>query len=110
MIQLRSRRGLLPYVILLAALVSSGCGASTPTGQPGVPVTLYYPSGRIMAQGAYLPGSTTRTGEWREFFDRDGSPPQWRRVYVAGVWDPKASNDWQEWNPDGSIRMDGTDR
>jgi hypothetical protein len=110
MILWRSWRSGAALAVLAAALLLSGCGESAPTDPAVVPVTLYYPSGRIMAQGAYLPGSTTRTGEWREFFDRDGSPPQWRRVYVAGVWDPKASSDWQEWNPDGSIRMDGTDR
>ena len=54
-----------------------------------------------MAQGAYEPGTTTRTGEWKEYFDQNGSPQQWKKTYVGGTWDQ--TKDWREWNADGSI-------
>lgn len=92
-------------ITFIVLLVFVGCGGGG-GGSDGVAttVTLTYPSGRIMAQGSYLAGTTTRSGEWREYFDVAGSPLQWRRTYVAGAWD--TAKDWREWNADGSIRND----
>lgn len=87
--------------LLLAACGGGGGGGSDNS------VTLTYPSGRIMAVGEYLPGTTTRTGEWKEYFDLNGSPQQWRKTYVNGSWDQ--TKDWREWNADGSIRDDVSD-
>ena len=96
---------------VLAAVLMAGCGGGggggSDSGSSGT-VTLTYPSGRIMAVGQYEPGTTTRTGEWKEYFDQDGSPQQWRKTYVSGLWDQ--AKDWREWNADGSIRNDVSDR
>lgn len=88
--------------LLLAACGGGGGGGSTSNT-----VTLTYPSGRVMAVGEYEPGTTTRTGEWKEYFDQNGSPQQWRKTYVSGSWDQ--TKDWREWNADGSIRNDASD-
>lgn len=94
--------------ILIAVLLAlAGCGGGGGGGGASsgpATVTLTYPSGRIMAVGTYAPGTTTRSGEWQEYFDEAGSPQQWRRSYVDGTWDPV--KDWREWNADGSIRND----
>jgi hypothetical protein len=93
-------------VVTLASCGGGGGGgdASAPTSNV---VTLTYPSGRIMAVGEYEPGTTTKTGAWKEYFDQDGSPQQWQRSYTVGAWDK--SKDWREWNADASIRNDATD-
>lgn len=93
--------------ILIAVLLAlAGCGSGGGGGDSNgtSTVTLTYPSGRIMAVGTYAQGTTTRTGEWHEYFDQDGSPQQWRRSYAEGKWDQV--KDWREWNADGSIRND----
>jgi hypothetical protein len=96
-------------ILLLAGGCSggSGDGGGSSSSSSGA-VTLTYSSGRIMATGHYEPESTTRTGEWCEYFDVDGSPQQWRRTFNAGAWDH--SQDWREWNIDGSVRNDASDR
>lgn len=94
-------------VAVLLALAGCGGGGGGGGSSSADTVTLTWPSGRIMAQGSYAVGTTTRTGEWREFFDAPGSPQQWRRTYVAGIWDQ--GKDWREWNADGSIRNDAAD-
>ncbi len=96
-------------VILIVVLASCGGGggggdSSAPTSKE---VTLTYPSGRIMAVGEYEPGTTNKTGSWKEYFDQEGSPQQWLRNYTAGTWDK--SKDWTEWNADASIRDDKSD-
>lgn len=91
------------FALLLVACGGGGGGG----GGSGNNVTLTYPSGRIMAVGEYAPGTTTRTGIWKEYFDQAGSPQQWRKTYVGGSWDQ--TKDWREWNADGSIRNDVTD-
>jgi hypothetical protein len=101
----RSTAALCLAILLLAAGCSGGGGDGSSSGGA---VTLTYPSGRIMATGHYEPGTTIRTGEWREYFDQDGSPQQWRRSYTAGAWD--RSRDWREWNADASVRNDASDR
>jgi hypothetical protein len=88
-------------------LLLASCGSGGGGGSSSNSVTLTWPSGRIMAQGAYEPGTTTRTGVWTEYFDQAGSPQQWRKTYVGGTWDK--SQDWREWNADGSIRNDWGD-
>jgi hypothetical protein len=95
---------------LLVTLALAGCGGGSGGGgsQASGTVTLTYPSGRIMAVGQYQPGTTTRTGEWMEYFDQAGSPPQWRRSFTDNTWD--RAQDWREWNPDGSVRNDAGDR
>jgi len=90
--------------LLLAACGGGGGGGDSTSSNT---VTLTYPSGRIMAVGEYEPGTTTRTGVWKEYFDENGSPQQWRKKYVTGSWDQ--TKDWREWNADGSIRNDVTD-
>lgn len=95
-------------IAIALALPLASCGGGGGGGSSSNTVTLTYPSGRIMAQGAYEPGTTTRTGVWTEYFDESGSPQQWKKTYVAGTWDQ--TKDWREWNPDGSIRNDWTDR
>jgi hypothetical protein len=97
---------LLIATVAIAALIA-GCGGDG-GGGPDTSVTLSYPSGRIMAVGAYEPGTTTRTGVWKEYFDQAGSPQQWRKTYIGGIWDK--TRDWREWNADGSVRNDITDR
>ncbi len=92
------------FAVLLTACGGGGGGGDS--GSSGT-VTLTYPSGRIMAVGQYEPGTTTRIGEWKEYFDQDGSPQQWRKTYVSGSWDQ--TKDWREWNNDGSIRNDVSD-
>lgn len=89
-------------------LVACGGGGGGGGGSSSTTVTLTYPSGRIMAVGTYEPGTTTRTGLWKEYFDQDGSPQQWRKTYAGGTWDQ--TKDWREWNADASIRNDWTDR
>jgi hypothetical protein len=101
----------LPIAAILVLLLAScggggGDGAAPPAG--ATPVTLYHPSGRIAAQGFFAPGTTTRVGTWREFFDLAGSPRQWDRSYAGGAWDRAAA--WREFNADGSTRNDWTDR
>ena len=96
------------FAILLSIICAcggGGDGGSAPSA--GTPVTLYYPSGRIAAQGFYADGTTTRTGAWTEYFDQAGSPKQWNRSYAAGVWDQAAA--WREFNADGSTRDDRGD-
>jgi hypothetical protein len=102
---------LLLVVTIVIALLLASCGGGGGGGGGGsssTTVTLTWPSGRIMAQGAYEPGTTTRTGVWTEYFDENGSPQQWKKTFVAGTWDQ--TKDWREWNTDGSIRNDWTDR
>jgi len=89
------------------ALLLSACGGGGGSGGSSNSVTLTYPSGRIMAVGDYEPGTTTRTGVWKEYFDQSGSPLQWRKTYVSGSWDQ--AKEWREWNTDSSIRNDWTD-
>jgi hypothetical protein len=102
------RPSTLPTVTVVLGLLLAACGGGGGGGGDSKDsVTLTYPSGRIMAQGDYAPGTTTRTGVWKEYFDQDGSPQQWRRTYVDGTWDH--ARDWREWNADGSIRNDGAD-
>jgi hypothetical protein len=91
-------------LVLLVSCNNNNDDNSTSTTEP---VTLTHPSGRVMAVGHYEPGTTTKTGEWKEYFDQTGSPQQWRRHYSAGVWDK--SKDWREWNADQSIRNDASD-
>jgi hypothetical protein len=93
--------------VLLALAGCGGGGGGDGGDSSASTVTLTYPSGRVMAVGQYEPGTTIRTGEWREYFDQAGSPQQWRRKYIAGTWDQ--TRDWREWNPDGSTRNDATD-
>ncbi len=95
-------------VLLLSACGGGGGdgGAAVPSG--ATPVTLYYPSGRIAAQGFYAAGTTTRVGAWNEFFDQGSSPKQWNRSYANGTWDQAVA--WREFNADGSTRNDWTDR
>lgn len=83
----------------------SGQGATSPATQP---VTIFYASGRIEAEGYHLAGTTTRTGHWRIRFDDPSGQVQWEGDYADGVID--ASKPWREWNADGSIRVDSTDR
>lgn len=92
---------------VLVGLLLASCGGGGGGGSSSNTVTLTYPSGRIMATGAYEPGTTTRTGVWTEYFDQNGSPQQWKKTYVAGTWDQ--TKDWREWNADGSIRNDWGD-
>jgi hypothetical protein len=92
---------------LVLAACGSGGGGGSGGGSTSNTVTLYYPSGRVMAVGDYAPGTTTRTGEWKEYFDENGSPLQWRKNYANGSWDQ--AKDWREWNTDGSIRNDASD-
>ena len=93
---------------LVVGLMLASCGGGGGGGgSSSNTVTLTYPSGRVMAVGAYEPGTTTRTGEWKEYFDEDGSPQQWRKTYVGGSWDQ--TKDWREWNTDGSVRNDVSD-
>lgn len=100
----------LRLVVLLVPLVLGGCGGGSDGGsnQSSGTVTLTYPSGRVMAVGQYQAGTTVRTGEWVEYFDQAGSPPQWRRSYSDNAWD--RNKDWREWNADGSVRNDAGDR
>jgi hypothetical protein len=93
-------------IIVLASCGGGGGGGDTSTPTSNA-VTLTYPSGRIMAVGEYEPGTTTKTGAWKEYFDQEGSPQQWQRSYSAGTWD--RSKDWREWNSDASIRNDASD-
>lgn len=99
---------LLGATIVAGLLLASCGGGGDGGGSSSSTVTLTYPSGRIMAQGTYEPGTTTRTGVWTEYFDQNGSPQQWKKTYVGGTWDQ--AKDWREWNADGSIRNDFTDR
>ena len=101
------RSFLLLAVTIVTALSLASCGGGGGGGGSSSTVTLTYPSGRIMAKGAYEPGTTTRTGVWTEYFDQNGSPQQWRKTYVGGTWDQ--AKDWREWNADGSIRNDVSD-
>jgi hypothetical protein len=94
-------------VMLSLVLAACGSGGDGGGGSTNNTVTLTYPSGRVMAVGEYLPGTTTRTGEWKEYYDLNGSPQEWRRNYVNGSWDQ--IKDWREWNADGSIRNDASD-
>lgn len=94
-------------VSIFLAACGGGGGGSSAGGAAINAVTLTYPSGRIMATGTFESGTTTRSGEWKEYFDQDGSPQQWRKTYVTGSWDH--AQDWREWNADGSIRNDRAD-
>ena len=101
-------RHLIP-VLIIPILLLAGCGGgggASPADD--APVVLYHPSGRIAATGHVARGTTTRVGEWEDYFDLDGSPLQTRRIFIAGTWDQ--SRDWREWNADGSIRSDRMDR
>lgn len=100
---------LLSATVVLGLLLAA-CGGGGGGGGSGsdTTVTLTYPSGRIMAVGEYAPGTTMRTGVWTEYFDQNDSPQQWRKTYVNGSWDQ--TKDWREWNADGSIRNDVSDR
>jgi hypothetical protein len=110
LMSLSSLKRPLTMSVLLLSLVLGGCGGGSDDGgsQANGTVTLTYPSGRVMAVGQYLPGTTTRTGEWMEYFDQAGSPPQWRRSFTDNAWDQ--AKDWREWNADGSVRNDAGDR
>lgn len=102
----RSLTLLAATVAFAFVLTACGGGGGGDSGSNNS-VTLTYPSGRIMAVGEYASGTTTRTGEWKEYFDQNGSPQQWRKTYLNGSWDQ--AKDWREWNADGSIRNDATD-
>lgn len=96
-------------VVSLCCLTAcGGGGGDDAAGTSTTPVTLSYPNGRVMAVGQYVSGTTTRVGNWQEYFDAPTSPQQWRRAYVDGTWDQ--SQDWREWNADASIRNDAGDR
>lgn len=102
---------ILLVLTITGAVLLSGCGGGGGGGadsSSSATVTLTYPSGRVMAVGQYEPGTTTRTGQWKEYFDQPGSPQQWKRSYTSGTWDK--AKDWREWNADGSIRNDASDR
>lgn len=103
----RSLTLLTATVVFALLLTACGGGGGGDSGSSST-VTLTYPSGRIMAVGEYESGTTTRTGEWKEYFDQNGSPQQWRKTFVSGSWDKAKA--WREWNADGSIRNDVSDR
>jgi len=98
-------------IIACLIVTLAGCGSDGGGGDTSAPtsnvVTLFYPSGCIMGVGEYEPGTTTKTGTWKEYFDQDGSPQQWQRSYSAGTWDK--NKDWTEWNADASTRDDKSD-
>ncbi len=100
----------------LCFLVCAGCGSggggggddAAPAASATTPVVTRYASGRIHEQGQVVTGTDVRTGTWTRHFDADGSPLQWRGSYTAGAIDTALP--WTEWNQDGSVRVDSTDR
>lgn len=97
------------FMPLISSALMTACGGGDGAGQESAPpriVTEYYASGRPAATGT-LSGAV-RTGPWVEYHDADGSPRKWEGAYAHGIIDTSAF--WCEWNADGSIRADQTDR
>lgn len=100
-------------VFFISTIFLSGCGCGGDSGAAAAPVsttsvTIYYDSGRIKESGPVLISTGERTGIWQSFHDLDGSPKQFTGRYVSNKLD--ATQPWQEWNADGSVRADSTDR
>jgi hypothetical protein len=102
-------------IAFLAILLLAGCGsgggddaAPTVSGPATTEVVTWHASGRIHERGQVLAGTDLRIGEWERHFDAEGSPLQWRGSYADGAVD--AARPWSEWNLDGSVRVDATDR
>ena len=106
---LRSLPASLLVVLLLAGCGGGGGGGggASGTGIASSPVTLTFPNGRISAVGAYVTGTTTRTGHWTMYFDDPSGQKQWEGDYSNGAID--GGKPWREWNLDSSIRFDWTD-
>jgi hypothetical protein len=104
--------------VLCTALViqvgcSDGLGLSTEVSVTATettltPVTERHPSGRMMASGQVLPGTTTRVGQWTAWFDDESGTKRWEGHYDHGTIDK--NKPWREWNPDGSIKADAQDQ
>lgn len=102
------RTFLLASIFLLLCSCGGGGGggsAATPTTEIQ---TIHHASGRIAETGPVKAGTTIRVGEWQAFFDQDGSPKRFVGTYTEGTLDP--AQPWREWNADGSIRADVSDR
>lgn len=100
---------LLP-ILFLTACGSGGGGGSSDTGTtPAIQtITRYYTSGRIQETGEIITASNKRTGTWTAYHDVDGSPLRFTGEYVDDRVDP--TKPWSEWNADGSVRVDSSDR
>lgn len=102
----------LSLIVLGIAPVGCGGGASDQTAAATSvavePVTLHHVSGRVSASGFVLAGTTIRTGAWTTYFDDESGQRQWDGHYRDGAVD--GGKPWQEWNLDGSIRFDSSDR
>jgi hypothetical protein len=53
-------------------------------------------------------GTVVRHGAWVEYFADPANTKQWDRTYVDGA--ASSAGPWTEWNADGSIRYDASDR
>ena len=96
---------LLPFLLLTAC----GAGGSSSGGTTAIQtVTHYYASGRIQDTGQIVTATGKRTGTWTTYHDLDGSPLQFTGDYVDGALD--VTKAWKEWNADGSVRADSSDR
>lgn len=102
------RASVLSIAIVLAVGCGSGGGGGGGTPPAVTAVVLTYPSGRVMARGFYIAGTTIRTAHWTRYFDADAEPRQWDGDYRDDGID--AAKPWTEWNLDGSVRNDSSDR
>ena len=115
----------LPILGLLLVLVAScggggGGGGSSPDPAPGsgrMQVTSYWdaPANTAIKETGEVALNTSgaptdrKEGRWEfTFAPASGGGRQATLVYVQGVWD--RTQQWREWNADGSIRNDWQDR
>ena len=101
---------LLPLLFLAACGSGGGGGGSSDAGTtPAVQiVTRYFASGRIQETGPIITATGQRTGTWTVYHDANGSPLRFTGDYADDTLD--ASKAWTEWNSDGSVRADASDR
>lgn len=101
---------LLPFLLLTACGSGGGSGGSSGGGEvPAIQtVTRYYTSGRVQETGTIVTASNRRTGTWTAYHDVDGSPLRFTGDYADDHLD--ATKPWREWNVDGSVRVDSSDR
>jgi hypothetical protein len=97
-----------PTVAVVDPLAEVGTATTDATVVRVESATLHYPSGRVLASGDVIAGTTKRTGIWTTYFDDESGRRQWEGTYRDGEVD--RSQPWQEWNRDGSVRFDSTDQ
>lgn len=115
------RLGCLATAVTLVGVSACGSGSGAAPDSPPVAATvqvqIYYdPDSKLFPQesGPVLLGSdgqpsTIKHGLWTTWHTpNQGNTMQFEKTYVNGKWDTTAY--WREWNPDTSLRFEGSDQ